>query len=230
MVRSDPKRYYTSNEAHAILERALDVEAGTGIGHDELVAAAAEVGVSREAIERAVVEIEAAEAERQARTAILRRRRRGLTNHLVPFLAVNAFFFIINWLWTPHWWWATFPLMFWGLGLFFHAWAALSRQVSPKALRRELRRAEGQAADRRPRAENKHRHRLRHEQLEQGARQLGDAVEEGVANLLHRLAAELRQGAQSNSGVRVESPEQQNTATAGSDWQASQRETKREQR
>jgi hypothetical protein len=137
MTNQGPKRGYTDDEARAIFERALSNQSETGIGHEELIAAAAEVGLSREAVERAVVQ-----AEREARQAILARRRQRLRNHLVPFVAVNSFLFVINWLTSPGAWWFLFPLVAWALGLFFHAWAALSSEVSLKALRRELGRSQ----------------------------------------------------------------------------------------
>lgn len=207
MATNDPKRQYTSEQAHAILERALSTETGGELGHEELIAAAAEVGVSREAIERAVAEVEIDTRERAARSAIIRRRRRGLMNHLVSFLATNLFLFALNWLATPHWWWFWFPLLAWGLGLFFHAWGALSREVSPGALRRELKktevrgRLEGHGP---PKEQEQARRRASHEQLEAGARMLGDAVEQGVATVLQKLATELRAAGRPPAGVRVE--------------------------
>jgi hypothetical protein len=166
-VHDSPRRY-TDQQARAIFERALRVEADGRMGHEELVAAAAEVGLSREAVERAVDELERAQAEREAKAAILGRRRRRLFNHLVPFVAINAFLFLVNWLTTPGTWWCLFPLFGWGLLLFFHAWLALSRRVSSRALRRELARAE-------------RRQRRTLAELGRETARLGTAVEGGVA-------------------------------------------------
>jgi hypothetical protein len=156
------------------------------------VAAAAEVGLSREAVERAVGDLERAQAEREAKDAILGRRRRRLFNHLVPFLAVNAFLFLVNWLTTPGAWWCLFPLFGWGLLLLFHAWLALSRRVSPRALRRELARAE-------------RRQRRTLAELGRETARLGAVVEGGVAALIGRLARELDRGERPVTGVRVAS-------------------------
>ncbi len=187
---NDASRRYTDQQARAIFERALRVEADGRMGHEELVAAAAEVGLSREAVERAVDELERAQAEREAKDAILGRRRRRLVNHLVPFLAINGFLFLVNWLTAPGAWWCLFPLFGWGLLLFFHAWLALSRKVSERALRRELARAE-------------RRQRRTLAELGRETARLGSAVEGGVAALLGRLARELDCGGRPVTGVRV---------------------------
>jgi hypothetical protein len=209
MSDSGPRRRYTDDEARAIFERALAEEADAALGHEELVAAAAEVGISREAVERAVAEIETQQAERWARTAVLSRRRRGLFNHLVVYLAVNGFLFVINWLTSPGAWWCLFPVAAWGLALFFHAWRALSSHVSPRTLRRQLGQTEGRhahAARRLLRENERGRRRLRHERIEEGARELSVAVEEGVAAVLNKLAGDLRQVPTARPRVDVEPP------------------------
>jgi hypothetical protein len=205
-----PKRRYTDDEARAIFEHALTGEAGATLGHEDLVAAAAEVGISREAVERAVTELEAQQAERLAKAGILSRRRRSLLNHVIVYLAVNGFLFLINWLTSPGAWWFLFPVAAWGLGLFFHAWHALSSTVSPRALRRQLGRAEGRlryTVRQLLREDERARRRLRHERIQEGARQLGEAVEEGVAAVLDKLAGDLRQHPSAGPRIDVEPSE-----------------------
>lgn len=34
------------------------------------------------------------------------------------YVIINAFLAIINWLYTPQFWWVCFPLFFWGIGVF----------------------------------------------------------------------------------------------------------------
>jgi len=41
-------------------------------------------------------------------------------NHLYIYMGVNAFLIIINLITSPFNWWFPFPLLGWGLGLFFH--------------------------------------------------------------------------------------------------------------
>lgn len=33
------------------------------------------------------------------------------------YLVVNAMLFIINWQYTPEFWWVAFPIIFWGIGV-----------------------------------------------------------------------------------------------------------------
>ena len=34
------------------------------------------------------------------------------------YVIVNAFLAIINWIFTPYFWWVMFPVFFWGIGVF----------------------------------------------------------------------------------------------------------------
>ena len=34
------------------------------------------------------------------------------------YVIVNAFLAVINWLYTPEFWWVLFPIFFWGIGVF----------------------------------------------------------------------------------------------------------------
>ena len=62
---------YDDDEVREILRRALEED--EGLGHDELAAAAAEVGIEPERFERAA---RAVRSERSREVAIERRRRR----------------------------------------------------------------------------------------------------------------------------------------------------------
>ena len=44
----------------------------------------------------------------------------GFYRHLIVYLAVNALLFIINIITAPHELWFQWPLIGWGIGLFFH--------------------------------------------------------------------------------------------------------------
>ncbi|WP_437876816.1 2TM domain-containing protein [Sorangium sp. So ce513] len=187
-------RQYTEAEVRAILERALRDAQTREIGHDELVAAAEEIGIPRAAIEAASRDIELVRGEEAARAAIVARRRKGFRSHLFSFLVVNAFLFAINAL-TPGPWWFFWPLLGWGLGIAFHARAALSSDVAPRQIRREMER-DAERARREERRRLKEQRRVerleRKERLERSAEELGHAVEEGVATVLSRIAQEIR--------------------------------------
>jgi hypothetical protein len=196
-------RRYTDEEVRTILERALKRTHKEGVSHDELVAAAGEVGISRDDLERAASELDESRDEREARTKILKARRAGLAGHAWAYAGVNLFLLAINLLTTPSILWFVFPLLGWGLGLFFHARAGLSKEVSDKAIRREVdkvnkeRKKERKRLEEERRAEEKERKKKRQGErssLERGAAELGSAVEEGVGMLMSKLAEEIRGG------------------------------------
>ena len=37
--------------------------------------------------------------------------------NLTAYVSVNAMLAIINWYFTPQFWWVAFPLLFWGIGV-----------------------------------------------------------------------------------------------------------------
>jgi hypothetical protein len=131
---------YTDEEVRKILDRALRGEPDRGVSHDELVAIASEVGVSRESIDTAARQLHLEGESEQGRQQVLRRRRGRLAAHALTFALVNAFLFAINYLTTPGQWWVLFPVFIWGFALIFHARFALSREVSARALLKEQRR------------------------------------------------------------------------------------------
>jgi hypothetical protein len=170
------ERRYSRQDVDAILGRALEREhRRDDLTHDELVAAAREVGVAPEAIERAATEVMAEQREREELQAARAREWRDFFAHLIPFISVNALLITINFFTGPFPW-ALFPLLGWGIGLLSHLYAVLV----PDRERLARRRARQQERERRRQAKR---------QLEAGAKELGHAVEEGVAALLH-VAAE----------------------------------------
>lgn len=38
--------------------------------------------------------------------------------NFIVYVIVNAFLAVINWLFTPEFWWVLFPVFFWGIGVF----------------------------------------------------------------------------------------------------------------
>jgi hypothetical protein len=208
-------RRYSEDEVHAILERALRKRTGSGMTHDELVAAASEVGISTGDLERAAQELEEGRDEREARARILAARRRGFAPHAWAYVGVNLFMIALNLIVTPGVLWSVLPALGWGIGLFFHARAAFSKEVSEKAIRREVERVTRARRKERKRVEEERRAAEKRERqerkddqsaFERGAAELGSAVEEGVGKLLSKLADEIRYGTSEgkrDGGVRV---------------------------
>lgn len=199
-------RIYSDEEARAIFERALELDTKTssqGLRHEELLAAAREVGLSDATVEKAIDEMTLARAAGAARAAIIERRRRGFKNHLVPFLAINGFLFLLNWIFSPWIWWALLPLLFWGLGLFFHAWSAFSSYIKPKALEREMLRDGDPVVRLALEADRDARRRRRSQRIAHSTQILEDAVEEGIAAILQKVTDELERKAEPPTRTRV---------------------------
>jgi hypothetical protein len=190
-----PERTYNRQDVDAILGRALEREHAPGeLTHDELIAAAREVGVAPEAIERAATEVMAERREREELRAERAGEWRGFVAHLIPYVSVNALLITLN-IFTGRFPWALFALLGWGIGLLSHFFAVLF----PNPERRARRSA---------RKRDRERRRQAKQQLKAGARQLEHAVEQGVAALLHVAADRIAERAQvSNPGsprVRVD--------------------------
>ena len=37
--------------------------------------------------------------------------------NFISYVIVNSVLFVINWLYTPEFWWVAFPVLFWGIGV-----------------------------------------------------------------------------------------------------------------
>jgi hypothetical protein len=180
---------YSEDEVRAIIDRALRNDLGGDVSHDELVAVAGEVGISRDAIEDAAREIRATRQLDQVKQRVIQRRRRHLASHASTFAIVNLFLFAINFLTSPGQWWFVFPLLGWGLGLIFHARSGLSREVSQKQLAREQKRVHAERRFSEAELPSAERVRLAH-----ATEDVSAAVQERVGRILSRAAAELRAG------------------------------------
>jgi hypothetical protein len=132
------ERRYSEREVRAILERAAQHEHSDGLSHGDLLSAAREAGIDPAAVEKAAQEIEGLHARDEARERILARRKAGFYSHLWAFIGVQVFLLAINLLTSPDYFWFLFPLLGWGLGLFFSARHGFSKQVSDHAISREL--------------------------------------------------------------------------------------------
>jgi hypothetical protein len=114
------ERKYSKNEVDAILGRAIEREHQRGeLSHEDLVAAAAEVGIPSDAIETAAAEILAERVQRDELAVLRRDQWRGFFSHLIPYLCVNGLLITLNVL-TTHFPWSIFPAFGWGIGLFSH--------------------------------------------------------------------------------------------------------------
>jgi hypothetical protein len=118
-------RIYPKEEADAILARALDIQRGDGTSHEDLVAAAREVGIAPEMLERAAAEVVMRRQDEVELVAIRERAWRGFYAHLVPYVMVGALLGFVNYM-TTSFPWAVIVMFAWGIGLASHLLAVVT--------------------------------------------------------------------------------------------------------
>ena len=141
------KQTYQQDEAEQILRdavrRAAEQEAAQATGsadvsHDRLVAMAEELGVPLETLTAVLDERAAQQSTHQARTAeqateqqerqeFIVQRQADFYPHLWSYIGVNVLLVALNLMTShgPDHFWAIYPMLGWGLGLFCHAMSAL---------------------------------------------------------------------------------------------------------
>jgi len=71
--------------------------------------------------------------------AIVRlKKKRDFQAHLLAYLSVNAFLIAVWAITGSGLFWPAFPMLGWGIGLFFHAWDTYSRGLSEQRISREM--------------------------------------------------------------------------------------------
>jgi hypothetical protein len=70
------------------------------------------------------------------------RKKHEFHAHLAAYVLVNAMFVAIYFLTDPGFFWPVFPILGWGIGLFFHGWDVYSGPPSEGQIRREMERLE----------------------------------------------------------------------------------------
>lgn len=209
------KKTYTRSEADEILRRALAEQAEGDISHDELLAAAREVGIPESAIHAAAEQL-GESYHLQRHVGVLRqRKRRAFFRHLVSFVIINAGIFAFDWF-NGGAWFFHFPLIVWSVVLLLLAMAQLA--PNPEALTRRAER-ELEKERRREAARQRRQGRADRKAIPAGeaARQFEAAVEQGVATLLSAATRAIR--GLEGKRVRVES----DSADAGEEGTAQQR-------
>jgi hypothetical protein len=187
---------YSDEEAKEIIERALagDLLDSGGFDHEDLVAAAREVGIDPAALEKAANEITIdREAERVVATK-RRKRKRKWVNGFVTFAIVNAFLFGIDYV-TPGGPWFYWPLLGWGL---FVALSGARAFLPPgaDATREEIGRERAKLL----RARAKEAERRRREAERAARKTAGSAFEEtierGVVAFLEAIATQVERASE----------------------------------
>jgi hypothetical protein len=193
---------YTRREADEILRRALAAQPGAegGISHDDLVAAAREVGIPTEAIEAAAVGLTEDQRLSERAAQIRSRRRSAFLRHLLIYLVVNGGIFFVDQA-DGGAYWFQYPLVIWGVILALIGIAQLA--PDRKAL---LRRAERELLKEQRRAQRRSLRTARKE----GAKEFEVAVQEGVNTLLSAAARTIRGLSSDRGRYRVDEEEAEN--------------------
>ena len=200
---SEGRRNYSDEEVEEIFRRALERQAadGDGFAHDELIAAAHEVGLDDDAIDRAVRELEHDRTEASIRDRVAKRKRERWLRHLFTYLVVAGGFLGMHALGYVGVWaiWMAFG---WGMGVALQTFSTLRGPTEEevekerKKLNRKARRAaraKARAEAKRRKAEARARRSQRKQQRGQIEDELERVIEDGVSLLLSAAAKKLRE-------------------------------------
>jgi len=121
------ERLSSDEDVDEILKLALRRQDGSDQDlRGRLAVAAQELGISDEDLETAENEYLSNKADTREFLEYKRRRRRELREHVFSYLIVNAMLVAVNWISSGKLTWAVWPILGWGVGLAFHAWATLN--------------------------------------------------------------------------------------------------------
>ncbi|MBD2384019.1 2TM domain-containing protein [Cylindrospermum sp. FACHB-282] len=115
---------YNSDEMQRILQIAFARKQQGEVSREQIIEIASELGVSAASLQAAEQEWLIQEVEGKKRQMFNAQRRRELKSHVVSFIGVNGFLILLNLFTSPSYFWAIFPLLAWGLGLFLHCMKA----------------------------------------------------------------------------------------------------------
>jgi hypothetical protein len=177
-------RTYSREEADEILRRALEHQGEDGISHDDLLAAAGEVGIPSSAVEAAVSQLGEHQLVRQRMELLRRKKRRAFARHLLTFLIVNGGVFLFD-KFDGGPWFFHYPLIVWAIVLMLTG----LRQLAPGEA--ELQRKAERELERDRRRADRQRQRGR-THLPGAARELESAVQDGVSALMSAAAKAVR--------------------------------------
>ncbi len=145
------QRFYEEGEAEEILRRAVRSTDSGAVDRSRLMAMAAELGISEDAIARAEAEMEterSTEAARQhveeSRTAFRKYRRGRFWADFSSYLSVNAFLIGVWWFTGHGYFWPFWVLAGWGIGVlsdFFSAFFGHSEHDYERWRRKQEKRA-----------------------------------------------------------------------------------------
>ncbi len=126
-MAEETERLASDEDVDEILKLALRRQDGSDQDlRGRLAVAAQELGISDEDLETAENEYLSNKADTREFLEYKRRRRRELREHVFSYVIVNAMLVAVNWISSGKLTWAVWPILGWGVGLAFHAWATLN--------------------------------------------------------------------------------------------------------
>jgi hypothetical protein len=183
-------RTYSREEADEILRRALGEQAADGISHDDLVAAAREVGIPEGAIEAAASQLGEHRSVKERVELLRQQKRRAFVRHLLSYLIANGGVFLFDYFDGGPWFFQ-YVLIVWGILLLLLG----IRQLAPEEAGL-VRRAEREVEKEKRKAERQRRRTGQapgHPGGMKGAtREFEQAVQEGASALLGAAARAIR--------------------------------------
>jgi hypothetical protein len=217
---ADPRkgRVFTQEEVNTILSRAVERQnpSAGGLTYAELIDTARQAGIDPDAIDTAVSDLESGDETRaeddQVKAELARRTWRSWRRFSIHFTIYAMFSVLIAYI-NLHEGGEIFfpiPILAWGIGIAAHFMAVFFPTVFPnpdraEGIRRELRKREEK--DRR-RVERERRS-IGNEELKESAKELGVAVQRGMATVLSDVAKTIHEEvdrvsrAEAKPGVRV---------------------------
>ncbi len=126
-MAEETERLASDEDVDEILKLALRRQDGSdGDLRGRLTVAAQELGISDQDLKAAETEYLRNKADTQEFLEFKNRQRRELREHVFAYFIVNALLVAINLFTSGKLTWAVWPILGWGIGLAFHAWAALN--------------------------------------------------------------------------------------------------------
>jgi hypothetical protein len=181
---------YSREEADEILRRALAEQAADGISHDDLVAAAREVGIPEGSIEAAASQLGEHRSIKERVELLRQQKRRAFARHLASFVIANGGICLFDYFDGGPWFFQ-YVLIVWGIFLLLIG----IRQLAPEEASL-VRRAEREIEKERRKAERQRRRTGQapgHPGGMKGAtREFEQAVQEGASALLGAAARAIR--------------------------------------
>jgi len=143
------KRIYSQDEVDAILARAIESQAKeqAGLTHDDIVNAASEVGISRDAIEAAEHELrqnDGRRSDQEILRAFKRRQKLAFARHFVVYVLVVGMLVFVNLATSTAFLWSLVAALGWGIGIAMHFMNVAfpdDERILERERRREARRA-----------------------------------------------------------------------------------------